>query len=705
MSHLYDTLIKKFQDAVERIDASLQTEPETGETDTEKRIEDLFEQQLNRLSRYDRRKTDADSDREYLVMKRRMQAAQKLLPEAERRYAEKFPDLNAAEEMIRFCAPGTAMTFDELNRAYAVELAAAIWILDALTDNSAYEEASAYFPKSRGELDRIALPNLSDAAHGDDALKSVMYLIRYRNRGSEGFDEGKAFMDEADTGLKKTAEDAELPDRKRFDAVIALLDADAVSSARERFASYIWELTDSLFDLIERRRKELADLRQSVRGELSEKLQRCREASAQETAPLIQGGFAQATVTSSDAAQQMNEAAALEKRLQELTETLQQKESEQEQLYTFLQMIPAYASGQLPEDGEMQVYEGLCVPEICSPYEMCFAFLSLLDADSDLVWGYNLCYDVLSLACRALPWADAGALESDSGEEPDVDYEYLASVIDGMPVWDDNRTNEVMYKKQFHSLLCTPGNQRISIAQLAFLSSGLIPPRHGNSISYTKALLHDSDLSKEQAELWYEYLSLAYAVSHREEEYEDVEDGAEEDAAESEDAAEEIKSLRSEVKRLKKALHQLENRNKDAENRLTEANRKLDASNRELAELRTMIREADDTAENESVSVTFPYTAQKRSVIIGGHDSWVKAIKPLLNNVRFIASSEQPHAGVILNAEVVWLQTNALGHSGYYKIIDIVRRNHIKVCYFRYASAEKCAEQFALEDSAEDNQE
>ena len=51
-----------------------------------------------------------------------------------------------------------------------------------------------------------------------------------------------------------------------------------------------------------------------------------------------------------------------------------------------------------------------------------------------------------------------------------------------------------------------------------------------------------------------------------------------------------------------------------------------------------------------------------------------------------------------MNCEVVWLQTNALGHSGYYKVIDIVRRNHIKVCYFSYASAEKCAEQFALED-------
>ena len=53
---------------------------------------------------------------------------------------------------------------------------------------------------------------------------------------------------------------------------------------------------------------------------------------------------------------------------------------------------------------------------------------------------------------------------------------------------------------------------------------------------------------------------------------------------------------------------------------------------------------------------------------------------------------------MILNSEVVWLQTNAMGHSSFYKVIDLIRRNDIKVCYFKYAGAEKCAEQLALEE-------
>ena len=36
--------------------------------------------------------------------------------------------------------------------------------------------------------------------------------------------------------------------------------------------------------------------------------------------------------------------------------------------------------------------------------------------------------------------------------------------------------------------------------------------------------------------------------------------------------------------------------------------------------------------------------------------------------------------------------------SSYYKVIDAIRRNNIKVYYFGFASAEKCAEQLALED-------
>ena len=89
------------------------------------------------------------------------------------------------------------------------------------------------------------------------------------------------------------------------------------------------------------------------------------------------------------------------------------------------------------------------------------------------------------------------------------------------------------------------------------------------------------------------------------------------------------------------------------------------------------------------------------AVVFGGHLSWLKAIRPLLPNVRFVEPSAQPNAGLIMNADVIWIQTNAMSHSDFYKIIDVVRKHNIELHYFTYASAEKCAEQFALNDMGE----
>ena len=48
---------------------------------------------------------------------------------------------------------------------------------------------------------------------------------------------------------------------------------------------------------------------------------------------------------------------------------------------------------------------------------------------------------------------------------------------------------------------------------------------------------------------------------------------------------------------------------------------------------------------------------------------------------------------IIRKADVVWIQTNAIAHKSFYGIIDLYRRYHKKVRYFKYASAAKCAEQ------------
>ena len=60
-----------------------------------------------------------------------------------------------------------------------------------------------------------------------------------------------------------------------------------------------------------------------------------------------------------------------------------------------------------------------------------------------------------------------------------------------------------------------------------------------------------------------------------------------------------------------------------------------------------------------------------------------------------------PNADLIRRADVIWIQTNALSHAYFYKIIDEARKHHVPVRYFSYASAGKCAEQLVRADMDE----
>lgn len=98
--------------------------------------------------------------------------------------------------------------------------------------------------------------------------------------------------------------------------------------------------------------------------------------------------------------------------------------------------------------------------------------------------------------------------------------------------------------------------------------------------------------------------------------------------------------------------------------------------------------------------VKFPYHTTRRLVAFGGHDSWLREIKFKVPDVRFLGE-DIPSPEVIKRADVVWIQTNCIGHKSFYGIIDLARRYERKVRYFKYASATKCALQVVEEEQAE----
>ncbi len=109
----------------------------------------------------------------------------------------------------------------------------------------------------------------------------------------------------------------------------------------------------------------------------------------------------------------------------------------------------------------------------------------------------------------------------------------------------------------------------------------------------------------------------------------------------------------------------------------------------------------DDAARLEKPDkvYAYPYETKKRTVVFGGHETFLKAIKPMLPSVKFVNTailSFDPN--IIRNADVVWIQNNCISHSQFGSIVKQCKRAGVQMRYFSYTSAEKCAEQLVTED-------
>lgn len=640
------------------------------------------------------------NDWDYLVFKRRKQAVRNMMELADERFSAKYPEMCVADEIINLCLPGVALTFDGLNSRFYIEMAAAIWILDYLKNNDRYEEAKQLFPKTREELDQIYLPNISDALHSDDAIKSVIYIIQNRNRGMIGFNEDKSFMDEADTRLKDSPDSANLPYRKNYDALISLIDTDTISNLEEQFEQYTWSFIDNILGIVHGYRKQEQKARRKIHRLLKSQINNVEKASKQFFSPLMVGinteGELDFLFDMHDSAQQLREA----------DEELGECEAKANSLYRLILLLPGLVKDKLDDTLDEEILSQLEPIRITQPFEMCFAFLSLLDHNSDIVWTYNAAFVIMFVACHELPWGESECVDRDWGMGIDRGEEFVEMSLDNPVENPIRKAEDTLFERQYPS----PFNEEeypesaeyLSLAQLAFTVSGIIPPRYNSILSHEKQLLLKEEIPEEKVNLLIEYLSLAYSITQRDSDYRvldeeiDIEEPVE--ITENNVADEQEKKLKSEIKRLNNLVHQLDKLNKEQAERLSRYEQELKESNTELAELRSMIHPASETHEKERLKVQFPYSAKSRAVIVGGHETWAKAIKPLLKNVRFIDLHEQPNASLIANAEVVWIQSNAIAHKHYYKVMDIVRKNNIRVCYFQFASAEKCAEQFAMDE-------
>lgn len=345
------------------------------------------------------------------------------------------------------------------------------------------------------------------------------------------------------------------------------------------------------------------------------------------------------------------------------------------------------------------------------PYELCAAYL-LLEREKDALANLNtLTAIVMICAERHLPWAqdDFGARAGlfQSGV-PDYRLRYEYS---DLPDEDGEDPLELEW--------------RMSETQLFFLATGVVLPRgRAPSDKLVRWFMRQGVEEQRARELaWAAFI--AYYTDGGEHGWRDIDlfDEDEEDEVGSplpDDPAEHeempviplsdnepdprFEELTRKLKELRGALHDAERTSNRLREQLREVEQRREMDRSELSQLReTLYRLRDgEDAEDEVQGplVEFPWQVKRRVVVFGGHDTWRKAIKPLLPDARFYDREILPDLNAIRGADVIWLQVNALSHKYYYRIIDTARKNDIPVRYFGSASAKKCALQLALDELA-----
>lgn len=185
---------------------------------------------------------------------------------------------------------------------------------------------------------------------------------------------------------------------------------------------------------------------------------------------------------------------------------------------------------------------------------------------------------------------------------------------------------------------------------------------------------------------------------------EELNEKAEAETAEETDSAAKVEELTRQLKESRRILHDAEQNVRQLQDRLRSAEADALRDRAELSQLRETLfelRAGEGQPEDEpEAEIEFPYQTERRIVAFGGHESWRKAIRPMLPDVRFFDREMLPDINTVKSADMVWIQSNAISHKFFYRIIDVARKENIPVRYFGFASARKCAEQLVLCEQA-----
>ncbi|MGN0907772.1 MAG: hypothetical protein ACI4NM_11550 [Bullifex sp.] len=642
---------------------------------------------------------------------RKIKAARRFEPILREKLGDKYPDMDW-EKMAADFASMSGDSPDSINEESGFLLAVSIFILDAITPystgrpvnlilddmlppDSVYEnidEANDYF------FYDVFEEKGTHPYYSNDLLMLVTRILSHRNSDFVTYGNRKNclyLLDKA-TVLPQRPQVIEGNPKTRaiYEKLVAMVPASLIEEAREEYIKLFWTVADKYIESwlkLQKRKKKLENIVEYEDLQIKEKMLshiRAGEFS------FLEGG----QHVSIDNRKELDKLDFIELNFND----------------NYCYGISAYPN---LVNRYTRNFEDL---NIIDPYKIIAGFFFLLEEKSDYVWFTGPAMSALCNAVNLLPWNWDSDFESE-------DWKKI----------DQERKNCTPHSSSFYRIsldkdkIGIPDYEyHLSPAQLIHAYTDAIAPRTMPDFPFSNVFINNAesmDLVKETIET---YL-VAHAVSNHKHstvnDFDDIDSDlmtiteqkseienlkamlAEKDNTDNlqrpqkpaDDYKARISELETEISTLRNALE----REKRIQNRIRSEKTDLEMAVRSEREELYSLRELVFSDENEPASddkaeeVSFPLSTRLRHVVIGGHEAWLRKIRDMVPDVKFLGDRVPPKE-MLKHTDVLWFQTHAgLSHSLFYKVMEDVRNLKVPVLYLTSSGSKSNAIQIYEYDS------
>ena len=590
------------------------------------------------------------------------------------------------------------LNYDEINYDFELSIGAAIWMLNKLRANNEASEVYKAIPPSDDWF--YALPiDFSYPSYSNNLINSVVQLLtfRYEKKPISGDHprEGEILYKETAIGRKPN---------EAYQNLLKLLPEDDIKAACDEFRTKLWELSGRRLKAFAWYEKEANKLERLYNSIMSHSHESSVSSPMSSASPLLNPAMMKDIISPGhDLKDDLNKLVEYERRARAYSD----KESKMNYFFDeYLWMDKAEIQ---KKTGSSKVAEAIHGFTVRDPYELCFALFYLLDTGDDAPWLMTSSCTLMKYCLNMLPWYIPG-MDDWTDEEWD---EWEEDIPFNRNEWIKNEPAEDsidLFHQRYNGM---------NLAQTIFKLCHIVVPSGLHPFEEDRKKLVEDGMDEEAARTVTETADLLFLSAYNDNfgwreklesvlrENEEAEQDEEEDktsaADENETLRRDLSNALKQVKSYRNALAAATQEANKEKAKYEQELKELRMEHRELADLRELVfnREAQDQDRIEKVEkqYSYPYETRKRTVVFGGHDSFLRAFKPMFENVKFVDAGNMTYSPeIIRNADVVWIQNNCISHPQYWSIVKNCKRSGVQMRYFAFASAEKCAEQLVTED-------